>query len=160
MIIFKLYIHLHLYIVSIECYCGKVDRTIPCKEDQKDVKNYSCEQVCDKVLSCGNHNCKETCHPGECPPCVKAPDQVKCCPCGKTKLEIVRTSCLDPIPCCEKVCFYSLTIQCNCLHDILTTATRIIYCRFVEEGTLCVVCPQNLTFVSRHVTRVIVLLVH
>lgn len=111
---------IHLYIVPIECYCGKVDRTIPCKDDKKDVKNYSCEQVCDKVLLCGNHNCKETCHPGECPPCVKAPDQVKCCPCGKTKLEIVRTSCLDPVPCCEKVFFiHSLFSVIVCMMNYL-----------------------------------------
>ena len=28
-----------------------------------------CSEVCDKVLNCGKHSCKQVCHPGSCSPC-------------------------------------------------------------------------------------------
>lgn len=87
-----------------ECHCGKVDRTVPCLKEHINVANYSCDKICDKPLKCGNHNCQQICHPGNCPPCEKSIDHVKTCPCSKTELKQKRESCLDPIPCCDKIC--------------------------------------------------------
>ncbi len=28
-----------------------------------------CTEVCDKVLNCGRHSCRQVCHPGSCEPC-------------------------------------------------------------------------------------------
>lgn len=93
-----------LEIIDQECYCGENKRTIPCEKEQENVKQYSCQNTCNKTLSCGNHKCEEICHPGDCPTCDMDPSHVKTCPCGKKILEVTRTSCLDEIPCCEAVC--------------------------------------------------------
>lgn len=92
-----------------ECYCGKVARYAICNEQTKNSDRYTCGEVCDKTLKCGNHKCKMLCHEGECEPCTLGPDRIRYCPCGQTKLNVERISCLDPIPCCDKVgmfCYY------------------------------------------------------
>ena len=57
-----------------------------------------------KTLGCGNHVCKETCHPGVCGDCELLPGMITSCYCGKSSLEEERKSCLDPIPTCSKIC--------------------------------------------------------
>lgn len=89
-----------------ECHCGKQGRKVLCTADTAGQAFYACDDVCDKPLSCGNHKCQKLCHEGECDPCALMPDRVKYCLCGQTKLEIVRTSCLDSIPSCDKVSSY------------------------------------------------------
>ncbi|XP_022919104.2 protein shuttle craft [Onthophagus taurus] len=90
--------------VKQECYCGKVGRTVICTEEVKNVDKYECDDVCGKMLACGNHKCMLICHSGSCPPCETSPDVVTTCYCGQTKLAVVRESCFDPIPSCEKIC--------------------------------------------------------
>lgn len=91
-------------ILKQECYCGKVGRKISCSLEFKGATKYSCDEPCERTLSCGNHKCTKVCHDGACEPCALAPDKVTFCPCGQTKLEKnIRNSCLDPIPCCDKV---------------------------------------------------------
>lgn len=46
------------------CYCGKL-----CKEVKCSTEIGSCDQVCGKVLSCGEHTCEKICHKGSCGPC-------------------------------------------------------------------------------------------
>lgn len=87
-----------------ECYCGKVGRRTLCTQQTANSTQYECGERCEKLLSCGNHKCQKLCHPGECDSCALAPDSVNYCPCGKTAIEVTRNSCLDPIPCCDKVC--------------------------------------------------------
>ncbi|XP_016842506.1 protein shuttle craft isoform X1 [Nasonia vitripennis] len=107
-----------------ECFCGKNTREETCVLDLPPM--YSCENVCNKVLDCGNHKCKEICHPGQCGPCVLKPETVKHCCCGQTLLTDKRESCLDPIATCDKVCSKRLrcgqpsnphTCQANCHKD-------------------------------------------
>lgn len=87
-----------------ECYCGKEGRKIACSADFNGEKAYSCQNICDNILSCKNHKCSDICHIGDCLPCEKDISLVTTCPCGKTPLEPIRKSCLDPIPTCEKMC--------------------------------------------------------
>lgn len=90
--------------VQQECYCGKVGRRVKCTSDVSGITSYSCGETCNKLLSCGNHKCSEICHENECKPCSNDINLIKTCPCGKHFLEIERKSCLDPVPCCGKVC--------------------------------------------------------
>lgn len=90
-------------ILKQECYCGKVGRKVRCTIEVNQNEMYQCGDTCDKLLSCGNHNCTSVCHPGECPPCPMSPTLIQKCPCGQTELTEKRNTCLDPIPCCEKV---------------------------------------------------------
>ncbi|KAJ8920654.1 hypothetical protein NQ315_004793 [Exocentrus adspersus] len=87
-----------------ECYCGKQGRKVTCSVEFSGKTQYICEDTCGKTLSCGNHKCEKTCHEGPCEPCARDVNLVDTCPCGKTPLEKIRNSCLDPIPCCDKIC--------------------------------------------------------
>ncbi|KAJ8961344.1 hypothetical protein NQ317_018625 [Molorchus minor] len=86
-----------------ECYCNKQGRKVICSAEISGSLRYSCEDICEKILSCGNHKCQEKCHDGPCDPCARDVSVVHSCPCGKTPLEKARASCRDPIPCCDKV---------------------------------------------------------
>lgn len=90
-------------VIHQECYCGKVGRKVSCTSENSGKSNYECGEICGKQLSCGNHTCKKLCHAGPCETCIRDVNQVSTCPCGKTRLEKTRDSCLDPIPCCDKV---------------------------------------------------------
>lgn len=104
-----------------ECFCGKQGRKVPCSAEFCGRTNYTCEDTCGKTLSCGNHKCQKLCHEGPCDVCPRDVSMVNSCPCGKTPLENGRTSCLDPIPCCDKVKFiFEYLILKNLLFDILS----------------------------------------
>jgi transcriptional repressor NF-X1 len=49
------------------CPCGKSITTRRCSEQGKDAR--SCGQQCGRPLSCGRHECPQTCHEGACEPC-------------------------------------------------------------------------------------------
>ena len=58
-----------------------------------------------------DHACQSLCHQGPCPDCPMLPSKLLLCPCGKSKMKelllknkIIRTSCLDPVPVCDKRC--------------------------------------------------------
>ncbi|CAH1183422.1 unnamed protein product [Phaedon cochleariae] len=87
-----------------ECYCGKEGRKVPCHSKQQGRVQYECGDICGKMLACGNHKCQSLCHEGPCGTCVRDVKVVHSCPCGKNGLKEERTSCLDPIPCCDKLC--------------------------------------------------------
>ncbi|KAK6795671.1 hypothetical protein RDI58_009126 [Solanum bulbocastanum] len=97
-------------VVDAYCFCKKKTESVLCGDMgvKGDIKMedgvFSCNSVCGKKLSCGNHICRELCHPGPCGDCALLPSKVKACCCGKTSLEEERHSCLDPIPTCSKVC--------------------------------------------------------
>ncbi|XP_011297749.1 protein shuttle craft [Fopius arisanus] len=91
------------------CYCGKVKREVECVKGTPGV--FCCEESCGKMLECGNHQCKEKCHPDACGPCPLKPDLVTHCCCGQTPLTAPRTSCLSPVPTCSKIC--SKPLRCG-----------------------------------------------
>eukprot|EP01117_Protostelium_nocturnum_P015566 TRINITY_DN6052_c0_g4_i4.p1 TRINITY_DN6052_c0_g4~~TRINITY_DN6052_c0_g4_i4.p1 ORF type:complete len:1098 (+),score=309.46 TRINITY_DN6052_c0_g4_i4:146-3439(+) len=95
------------------CYCGKKEEVRNCGSGRVSTFNgrkahFSCAQLCDRLLDCGNHKCTLECHSGPCEPCKTSPKMVENCPCGKIPLELLlkkpRTSCLDPIPNCPNKC--------------------------------------------------------
>ncbi|XP_050308291.1 protein shuttle craft [Anthonomus grandis grandis] len=87
-----------------ECFCGKTSRKIQCNEENVGKTHFICDNICNKLLLCGNHKCQKQCHPEECDICETDIDIIKSCYCGKTALKNPRTSCLDPIPCCDNIC--------------------------------------------------------
>uniref|UniRef100_W8APS1 Protein shuttle craft n=2 Tax=Ceratitis capitata TaxID=7213 RepID=W8APS1_CERCA len=98
--------------VDQQCHCTKQERQVACTRDSHDKHSYSCGKQCGKDLACGNHKCKDCCHPGECRTCKLSPEVVTSCPCGKMPIVTgQRESCLDPIPVCEGIC--SKTLRCG-----------------------------------------------
>lgn len=109
---------------NASCFCKKKVEVVLCGdmalkgEVDMDRGVFSCNSSCGKKLSCGNHDCVETCHPDPCRGCVLTPGKVKTCYCGKTNLqEDERKSCLDPIPACSQVCGKSLTCKIHSCKD-------------------------------------------
>ena len=91
----------------VACYCGNTIKTIQCDDFKLDSDNkFSCDSICSRKLSCGNHTCNQKCHDGPCPECPRMPSMVKTCPCGKNALAdpTERKDCNDPIPTCEEIC--------------------------------------------------------
>lgn len=87
------------------CYCTRDKRTVPCTQRTNKSVVFSCGRVCNSILQCKNHKCKEICHIGECGSCKFAPASVKTCPCGKMPIQKdLRKTCKDPVPVCEKNC--------------------------------------------------------
>ncbi|GJV41574.1 NF-X1-type zinc finger protein NFXL1 [Tanacetum coccineum] len=105
--------------INASCFCKKkMDEVVVCgdvavKGHVNVVKDglFSCNSECGKTLGCGNHVCKETCHPGVCGDCELLPGRITSCYCGKSSLEEERKSCLDPIPTCSKIC--DKTLACG-----------------------------------------------
>jgi hypothetical protein len=86
---------------------------------------YDAAEECASFLTCH----AQACHPhsfsdSECP---RSPNKVRTCPCGKKTLEdldIIRTSCKDPLPCCESRCEKPL-MDCDHLCAAL--------CKFIDS---------------------------
>nr|CAB3467686.1 unnamed protein product [Digitaria exilis] len=97
-------------LISARCFCGKKNETLLCGDMvvkgklSEDDGVFSCSELCGHTLSCGNHVCKDMCHPGPCGECELMPGKVTTCHCGKTRLQERRASCLDPVPTCDKIC--------------------------------------------------------
>ena len=121
-------------LVDAKCYCGKVEKEIPCSERGRrkesslpdgsgEVKSWTgsfeCNNVCERAYDCGKHFCEKRCHEqtAKAPHCPQSPDMVDHCPCGKTTLQELscqRTSCDDTIPHCNKVCAKPLACGHKC----------------------------------------------
>eukprot|EP00916_Digyalum_oweni_P014694 GHVL01024080.1.p1 GENE.GHVL01024080.1~~GHVL01024080.1.p1 ORF type:complete len:920 (+),score=124.25 GHVL01024080.1:140-2899(+) len=114
-----------------DCYCGAHRKEIECGNDK-----WSCETICGKDLTCGNHKCKEKCHKGECKTCEFDPKIVKVCPCGKTNLTIPRMSCLDLLPSCENHCGKLLACE---RHS----------CSLICHSGPCETCPKSVQIECR-----------
>ncbi|XP_035208182.1 transcriptional repressor NF-X1-like [Stegodyphus dumicola] len=98
--------------VSQKCFCGKSSRSVVCTLESAKCVDFSCGEVCEKSLNCGNHICDSICHPGICNPCSFSIEVIKTCCCGKSTIESLvasgktaeRSSCKDPIPLCGEIC--------------------------------------------------------
>ena len=65
--------------VSTSCHCGSSRPTVRrCYSSA-----WSCGGKCRRTLTCGEHQCGDVCHPGDCGPCTKT--SVQSCSCGKTR---------------------------------------------------------------------------
>ncbi|XP_019056248.1 PREDICTED: NF-X1-type zinc finger protein NFXL1-like [Tarenaya hassleriana] len=97
-------------LVNANCFCKKKSDVVICGdmnikgEVKVEYGLFSCSSTCGRLLGCGNHSCREVCHPGPCGDCDLLPNRIKTCYCGKTTLEEQRRSCLDPIPSCSYIC--------------------------------------------------------
>ncbi|CEJ82570.1 hypothetical protein VHEMI02629 [[Torrubiella] hemipterigena] len=108
--------------IEARCYCGKLQKQIPCFERDDPEQSYSqidgewfeglfnCQTKCNRPFDCGIHKCSNDCHPQDedCGHCPYSPDVVTHCPCGKTLLEELpgfpRSTCEDKVSHCDKVC--------------------------------------------------------
>ncbi|KAK6921402.1 Zinc finger, NF-X1-type [Dillenia turbinata] len=84
------------------CYCGKTsikEKRVSCLDPIP-----TCLQICDKLLPCGVHRCKEACHAGDCAPCMVQVTQK--CRCGSTSrtVECFKTLMENEKFTCEKPC--------------------------------------------------------
>ncbi|KOC68840.1 Protein shuttle craft [Habropoda laboriosa] len=95
--------------ITQECYCGKNTREVTCQSNISFM--YSCENICGKLLECGNHTCAKLCHADTCEPCSLTLEKITTCYCGQTPLTEKRQTCLDPIPICDKIC--SKLLKCG-----------------------------------------------
>lgn len=76
-------------VIKTACYCLKTLCTIRCSQlnpiqshlNPINESLLSCEQICNRPLSCGLHFCTQTCHPGDCGECEVTRD--KTCYCGR-----------------------------------------------------------------------------
>ncbi|OMO50111.1 Zinc finger, NF-X1-type [Corchorus capsularis] len=80
--------------IKARCFCGSVEDVRRCG-----FKNFSCNQLCNKVLDCRKHKCTEICHPDTCPPCRAR--GIYRCRCGKKEEE---RDCCDRDFRCENEC--------------------------------------------------------
>lgn len=80
---------------TLDCFCGKNSSTKRCVETDY-VNGWSCGQICEDLLPCGEHTCPRPCHEGLCGDCeVKV--QTKCY-CGKVETEMLCSSKEEEIP--------------------------------------------------------------
>ncbi|XP_069769726.1 transcriptional repressor NF-X1 isoform X2 [Narcine bancroftii] len=100
--------------VQQACYCGAIFREVFCGTDEESFDGngyFSCQRLCGRKLTCGNHNCLQLCHPSACQLCPRLPKLVQSCPCGQTPLSKLlelgypeRRNCTEPVPSCGKTC--------------------------------------------------------
>lgn len=126
-------------LIESTCYCGKVEKTLPCSERDEEresqaptstldgeslatrtwIGSFDCGSECRRPFDCGKpgHYCETKCHPQDLLPahCPLSPDVVTTCPCGKTPistlLETPRTDCTQHIPHCQEKC--ELPLKCG-----------------------------------------------
>ncbi|KAF5270987.1 hypothetical protein FQR65_LT05337 [Abscondita terminalis] len=77
-----------------KCICGAKSKLRDCSTPV-----WQCDQVCNKLLECGNHTCLAKCHVGTCGFCTLT--QPRTCPCGKTTFTL---ECTEDTPTCGDTC--------------------------------------------------------
>ena len=92
------------------CYCSK-SKPISRRCSNK---YWSCNQTCNRLLTCKQHTCQLICHEGDCSLCNKT--SIQYCQCKKNRKEVSCTQtkwhceekCMKPYSCgyhiCENVC--------------------------------------------------------
>ncbi|KAJ4792936.1 NF-X1 type zinc finger family protein [Rhynchospora pubera] len=84
------------------CHCGKT----PLEKERESCLDPipTCSEVCAKALPCGIHFCKDTCHEGDCPPCLVKVEQR--CRCGSSTrtIECFKVSEVKDAFLCPKQC--------------------------------------------------------
>ncbi|GJY00227.1 NF-X1-type zinc finger protein NFXL1, partial [Tanacetum coccineum] len=91
--------------IDASCFCKKKIEVVVCGDmavkGHANVENdgiFSCNSSCGKPLGCGNHVCKETCHPGVCGDCELLPGRITTVECFNTT-----TTMTDEFK-CDKPC--------------------------------------------------------
>lgn len=87
--------------VENSCACGKTKKIFQCHMNQP----FECSEICDKLLNCGIHKCKLTCHKNkECPPCGEKIEQICHCERQERKVFCTKESNGKLSFSCGKVC--------------------------------------------------------
>uniref|UniRef100_A0A1I8AWJ7 R3H domain-containing protein n=1 Tax=Steinernema glaseri TaxID=37863 RepID=A0A1I8AWJ7_9BILA len=94
-------------------YCfgeHEIRNNVPCHQN-----HVCCGKPCDKMLACGVHKCKRTCHPGEC----ARPGEVCRQPCSIVRKNqacehICGLPCHGMTPCKQSDCLKKMVIRCPC----------------------------------------------
>ncbi|XP_062529259.1 protein shuttle craft [Bombyx mori] len=118
--------------VTQVCHCPLAKtREVACRVES----SWSCGGACGRVLSCGAHVCRSTCHEPPCPSCDLLPAALITCPCGKTRIpKDKRKSCTDPIPLCGNIC--AKPLPCGPAGDKH-------FCKLDCHEGPCPVCPDK-----------------
>jgi len=116
--------------VARSCFCGKHEAERPCGSNAQFEGRYSCQEPCEKKLSCHEHSCSKPCHPASepCQSCVRLPVFPGRCACARhteaslrderkakmrrgervpsvtNSVSWNRDKCTDPLPSCGEVC--------------------------------------------------------
>ncbi len=128
-------------LVTASCRCGSTTATeMRCSA----AKEFRCEKICQKPLSCGIHYCNKVCCNGDCGPCPFSIG-IKTCPCGKTEKEKIECGLTVP-PCgqtCDKVLacgVHHCTERCHtgpCPQTCRTTVEKTCLCGRMTKTILC-----------------------
>ncbi|SCU90862.1 LAMI_0E03884g1_1 [Lachancea mirantina] len=74
-----------------------------------------CLKPCNRLLACGQHSCRQKCHPGSCPPCLESDSNDLVCPCGST-LVPAPVRCGTTLPPCRHPCVRTRMLKMECGH--------------------------------------------
>lgn len=116
------------YLTVKQCACGK--RTVPNVRCSTDPKKVSCGAVCGKLLRCGWHRCRKSCHaPGEC----EEKDDQTCLKARKHCGHPCPLPCHFPSACpADSPCPKLIPVHCACGH--LSQNARCGACDEKPEG--------------------------
>ncbi|BGP33688.1 FKBP12-associated protein [Rhodotorula toruloides] len=116
------------YLTVKRCACGK--REVPNVRCATDEKKVSCGMVCGKLLRCGGHRCRKSCHPpGEC----EAVDDQVCLKPRKHCGHPCPLPCHFPSACpADTSCPKLIPVHCACGH--ITQNARCGACDDKPEG--------------------------
>lgn len=134
-------------VVKTLCHCGASHKWSRCGDPEAlsdSTEGFCCGVVCQKMRDCGNHICGQLCHTGPCELCYRTPQRQVYCPCGKARVTVERSSCLDPVPSCGSLC--QLPLPCGDLcqlkcHDDTPCAP----CKEMKTGK-CTCGKKKVTF--------------
>jgi transcriptional repressor NF-X1 len=76
----------------LKCYCGKNSKQLSCILTPYE-NGWSCDEICNDILSCGIHKCQKNCHSDLCDECNE--NLIVKCYCGKSN-ELIK--CHDRLP--------------------------------------------------------------
>ncbi|TVY26077.1 FKBP12-associated protein 1-like protein [Lachnellula hyalina] len=96
--------------VVTHCPCGKTPLSSLLEENRKDCSAPipHCKEKCENLLQCG-HICQQTCHEGECRPCLQTVQIA--CRCGRTTSKTICHQGTEEPPSCMRIC--RATLNCG-----------------------------------------------
>ena len=119
--------------LTIDCRCG-ITYTKICGSDT------ACKTICNKVLNCRKHQCKELCHEGDCKPCA---NYNLYCDCTRT---FEHFDCISDIPKNGSRCKFRCNVVLDCGNHKCTEVCHSGDCKpcTVIETTTCQYCIRDI----------------
>ncbi|GAB2288357.1 NF-X1-type zinc finger protein nfxl2 [Dionaea muscipula] len=129
------------------CQCGKVEEERECC-----LRDFRCENACERLLGCGKHVCNRGCHEGGCEECPLQGRRT--CPCEKKVYEGM--ACDVAVPLCGGTCDKKLSCgmhrcpeRCHrgpCIETCRTMITKSCRCGGLKKQVPChqdLVCERK-----------------